>query len=141
MIHRKQLLMLALSLVGACHRGQATWDPSAPLAPVIQFVDPIRPRSMLVLALDAHSGAPLMTVRAMITAAALAPGPDSLGRMRFSNLPLGPQRLRVIAIGYTAWQGLIAVSDSTGLAVIVQLRRSMTPPIPVVTGTEPPARR
>ena len=131
-------VLAALCGLGACTHTRPAWDPNAPLAPPIAFAEAVPPRTIVVLALDAHSGAVLHDARALVADSQLAPLPDSLGRFRFPPLSPGPHRLRVVALGYVPWQSTVVVSDSAGQAFVVQLRRSTLPPIPVVAGTQPP---
>jgi hypothetical protein len=138
-MHRRVVSVFAASwsFVGCAHARPA-WDPNAPLAPPIVFAEAVPPRTIVLLALDAHSGAVLHEARALIPDAQLAPLPDSLGRFHFPALSPGPHRLRVVAIGYAGWQSTVVISDSAGQAFVVQLRRSTLPLTPVVAGTQPP---
>ena len=138
-MHRRVVSVLAACCnVMACAHARSAWDPNAPLAPSITFAETVAPRTIVLLALDAHSGAVLHDARAMIADVQLAPQPDSLGRFHFTPLPPGPHRLRVFALGYVPWQSTVVVGDSAGHAFVVQLRRSTLPLVPVVAGTQPP---
>jgi hypothetical protein len=103
-------------------------------------MEPVGPRDVVVLVLDAHSGAPLPGSRALIADAGLAPAADSSGRIRIHALTEGSHSLRVLAIGHDPWQTSIKVTDAAGLALVVQLRRSTRPLKSVVAGTEPPTQ-
>ena len=133
-----KLLVLAVPLLAlpGCRSNRAWQDAS--LAPSVSFAEPVAPRSLVLLVLDAHSGESLRMARAILADARLAPAADSAGRIRITSLVPGRHSLRVVAIGYDESRIPIEVTDSTGLAIVVQLHRSAHPIQPVVAGVEPP---
>lgn len=107
-------------------RTAPSWQ-EAPLAPPIVFAEPVTPQSVVILVLDAHSGHPLSTARAIVAAARIAPAADSLGRIRLPSLPVGSYALRIVALGYDPWRSTVAVTNGAGVALVVQLQRAAQP--------------
>jgi len=115
----------------------AAWA-SAPLNPLLAFEEVIPPRTIGVLILDAHSGAPLDGATVSLSPIGLLAGSDGAGRARVRRAPLGRQRLVVRHIGYQFWSDSITVSDTAGLVVVVQLRRSSAMLDDLVIPSKPP---
>ena len=123
-------LSLALAAVAGCYRHSAraaqstiVWE-SAPLAPPLRFAESIEPREVAVLAIDAHSGAPVREAVARLDATQRMGVADSLGRIQFRDVPVGRYVLRIQHPGHWIWRDSIEVRAAAGLAVVVQLRRS-----------------
>lgn len=120
------LLLISAAFTTACRHAGGDWA-RAPLAPVIRFTELAPPRSIVVLALDAHSGAPLPQAEALILALQLRATADSAGVIRVRPSQPGAVQLTVRLVGYEVWHSTVAVSDSAGVALVAQLRRSKVP--------------
>lgn len=118
-------LLAAAALATACHHAPPPEWESAPLLPAIHFSEPVRTHSVQLLVLDAHSGAPVVAAGARIDQNVFAPQTDSAGRTSFVDVPSGRHQLLLMAYKYKPWHDSIDVPDSAGLAIVVQLRRSM----------------
>ena len=120
--------------IAACQSGRtrSTPDPvaahaawaNAPLNPPLAFAEAIPPRTVGVLVLDAHSGAPLDGAVVTLSPSGLQTGSDATGRARLRRAALGQQRLVVRRVGYLLWSDSVTVSDTAGLAIVVQMRRN-----------------
>ncbi|HSQ28261.1 MAG TPA: hypothetical protein VLN49_00300 [Gemmatimonadaceae bacterium] len=119
-------IFLACAFSTACHHAGSDWA-HAPLAPVIRFTELAAPRSIVVLALDAHSGAPLPQAEALIPALQLRANGDTAGVIRLRPSRPGAVQLTVRLVGYEVWRAAVVVSDSAGVALVAQLRRSKVP--------------
>ncbi|HVX41348.1 MAG TPA: hypothetical protein VHB25_17420 [Gemmatimonadaceae bacterium] len=138
------LLVGILAVAGcAAHRGETgPWPTRIPPAPAIRFAEPISPRELSILVLDGNSGAPIYSSAVSIPDPGIFGTTDSAGIIRFRLPHAGQYGLRIRHIGFENWNGVASVTDSTGLALVVQLRRSYAPLnlTPVVAGTEPAAK-
>lgn len=125
-------LLASLTSAG-CHR-PLRWalDPNAPLAPAIHFVEPVGPRQMAVVLLDAHSGEPIEHGAVFTFPGPVFGNTDSTGAVRLTLRSAGRYAVRAQGFGYDPWNGDVTVTDSTGVALIVQLRRTKQPIVPVV---------
>jgi len=135
----RRFAVIGLLCSGGCfHRARTDWDGDAPRAPMIRFSERVAPRWVVVLVLDAHSGAPIN-----YSAVSVVPGPagvttDSTGVVRLHMRASGQHQLRVRQFQYVPWQGTVTVTDTSGVAIVVQLRRSKTRPIPIVIEPDRP---
>jgi hypothetical protein len=102
------LTTLAILTTLGCRSAGREWE-RAPLAPPLQLSEPVASGEVVVLLLDAHSGAKVGGERsgAVVTLASKASAQirlmehvDSTGRVRFRGVPAGTYDLRVIAFGY-----------------------------------------
>jgi hypothetical protein len=134
------MVVIGVSFATACRSGGLrSWaGPRIPLAPAIHFAEQIEPRTLAVLVLDGHTGAPARHGVAQILTARLTVATDSMGTVRLRLPRAGTYNMRVVGIGYEEWHGAIAVTDSTGAAMVVQLRRSYAAIHAVNAGTGPP---
>jgi hypothetical protein len=143
----KKTYVLALTLVAgaACRSGgarppldaHAAWA-NAPLSPTITFAELVPPRSVRLLVLDAHSGAPLDGAQATLGPSNLSAVADQFGRALIPRAALGRQRLLVRRPGYQFWSDSVTISDTAGLALVVQLRRSSATFFDPAVGSKPP---
>lgn len=140
------LALLGASAVVGCHRHGRAWD-RAPLGPVLRLGEAVAPGDVLVLLVDAHSGALVGGASSGGTATLTPPAPapsrwmervDSAGRIRFHGVPPGSYELRVRAFGYEDWRMAVAVSDRIGWVALAQLRRRPVHLVPIIVGTERP---
>jgi hypothetical protein len=140
MIRRGFLLgtCLAAACAGQHANELVVWHDRVPLAPPIHFAEAIAPRTLAVLVLDGHTGAPVPNSMVTVASAQLVGVTDSTGVLRLRLLHDGQYALRVRGLGYEMWQGNVSVSDSAGAALVAQLHRSYAPIRPVIAGTGPP---
>ena len=124
-------MTLLLAALGCRTSAVRQWH-EAPLAPVIAFTERVPPRGIVVLALDAHSGKPVD--RAVLSVARMGDWStarlaraDSAGVARLVDLPTGQHQVRVSALGYQARSTTLDITDSVGVALVVQLRRYVAP--------------
>ena len=100
---------------------------NAPLNPALAFSEMLPPRTVALLVLDAHSGAPLrdaiVTIQPERRFGVMT---DSLGRARLRNVPAGRYAVLVRHLGHHFWTDSLALSDSAAMVVLVQLRRART---------------
>lgn len=120
------LLFVPAAFTTACRHAGGDWA-HAPLAPAIRFTELAPPLSVIVLALDAHSGAPLPQAEALIPALQLRANADTAGVIRLRPARPGAVQLTVRLVGYEVWHSRVVVSDSAGVALVAQLRRSKGP--------------
>src|SRR4051812_48824450 len=97
---------------------------NVPLNPRLDFTEAAAPRSVHVLVLDAHSGAPLQGAVVTLTPANRTVGTDSLGHASLPRVPLGHHQLLIRRLSYQFWRDSITVLDTAALILVVQLRRS-----------------
>jgi hypothetical protein len=95
---------------------------SPPLAPRLQFAEPIAPGDVALLVLDGHSGAPLRETVATFDSTSLVANGDSLGRIRFHRVAAGLLRLRIRRVNFVMYRDSITLRDGTGLALVVQMQ-------------------
>jgi hypothetical protein len=145
----KVALLLSAWLIAACARRHDPeaygWGTRLPLAPSLQFAEAIAPRTLAVLVLDAHSGAPARYSAVSVTPELPTRGgeqwiggaPDSTGVLRLRLPRAGRYAVHVIGIGYESLREPVAVTDTTGFALVVQLKRSYERPKEVIIGPEP----
>ena len=128
------IAMLLASLTAAgCHRPlHYSFDPNAPLAPSIHFVESVGSRQVVVLLLDAHSGKPIEHGAVAVLPGQIVGTTDSTGTIRATLRAAGRCVIRAQGFGYVPWSGEVTVTDSTGVALVVQLRRTTKPIEPVV---------
>ena len=129
-------LLLSAWLIAACagHHGSelGPWKTRVPLGPSLHFAEAIAPRTLAVLVVDGHSGAPIHNSPVYVVSERVGGSTDSAGALRL-RLPRAAQFVvRVRCIGYEPWQGSAAVTDTTGFALVVQLKRSYQRIVPVV---------
>lgn len=140
-MNRKIIIPAAVCLTASCHQASnGPWPSRLPLGPAIHFAEPIAPRMVSVLVLDAHSGTPINYAVVNVVGESFGGTTDTTGVVRFRLPRAGSFAIHARGISYEEWRGSIAVTDSTGFATIVQLHRSYRLPTPVVVGSQPPSR-
>jgi len=125
---------LVLLLSAACARlgrqpstvAQPAWD-AVPLAPTLQFTESIGAGDVVLVILDAHTGAPLRNAVVSFDSTSRISGADTLGRIRFRRVSPGPQRLLVRCPGYYLQRDTITMPSAAGLALLIQMRRRPEP--------------
>jgi hypothetical protein len=112
---------------------------NATLNPVLTFSEVLPPRTVALLVLDAHSGAPLrdavVTIQPERRFGVMT---DSLGRARLRNVPAGRYAVLVRHLGHHFWADSLTLSDSVGMALLIQLRRAPTMIYDPVISIKPP---
>jgi Carboxypeptidase regulatory-like domain len=115
------LALAMLAALTACARHTAFED--APLAPRLTFLEQVPPQTIVVLVTDAHSGAPVEGAVVSVPPTAHHAASDTGGRVRLSNVPPGAHTVLVRRIGYDRHVATVSVSETQGVAMLVQLRR------------------
>jgi hypothetical protein len=96
-----------------------------PLAPRLEFAEPVAPGTLVVLVSDAHSGAPVHSaVVDLLPQFSRRAMSDSLGRARLTDLPPGRHTVQVRRIGYHTRADTVSMREGHGVAMLVQLRRA-----------------
>jgi hypothetical protein len=113
------------------------WE-SAPLAPSLQFAEPVAAGDLVLLVIDAHTGAPLHHAEVSFDSTSTISSADSLGRMRFHHVNPGTQHLLVRCLGYYLQRDSLMMPSGAGLALLIQMHRR---PEPLGEFGEPPARK
>ncbi len=141
---RPLLACLILVLLAACGRvgppapaPTPVWD-AAPLAPTLQFSESVATGDVVLLLVDAHTGAPLRSAVVSFDSTSRIASSDSLGRIRFRRVNPGPQRLLVRCPGYYLRHESITMPSAAGLALLIQMQRR---PEPLGEFGEPPVRK
>ena len=122
--------LLILALCTACGRAaprpstamHPTWD-GLPLAPALQFAEPVGPGDLVMLLVDAHTGEPLRNGVVSFDSTSTVSPTDSLGRIRFRHVNPGTQHLLIRCPGYFLRRDSILMPSSAGLALLIQMRR------------------
>lgn len=150
---RVRLACLVLVILVACGRvsplpspaPQTAWD-AVPLAPTLQFAESIAAGDVVLLVVDAHTGAPLRNAVVSFDSTSRISSADSLGHIRFHRVSPGPQRLLVRCPGYNLRHESIIVPSAAGLALLIQMRRAPErvgefgePPLPKLASAATPA--
>ena len=99
---------------------------NAPLSPRIQFVEEIPSRSIQLLILDAHTGAPLDGAQANLGSSQFSVVTDQFGRALIRRAVPGRQLLSVKRLTFQTWSDSVTIPESAGLVVVVQLRHAHT---------------
>jgi hypothetical protein len=97
---------------------------TAPLAPRLEFAEPIAVGDVVLLVIHAQSGAPLRDAVANFDSTSRVGLADTLGRIRFRRVPPGSLRLRVRRVGYLDHdlefrQSHVGFADRGALAMLV----------------------
>lgn len=120
-------------MLAGCHHARAPGWESAPLLPRIEFDQVVPPRSVALLLVDAHSGAPVADAAVLLDRGTPAVQSDSNGRVIFLALTPGRHAIRTMAYRYMPWHGSIDVPDSAGVVRVVQLHRAHVQLTPICT--------
>jgi hypothetical protein len=126
------LSCLLLALCSACGRSAAkmpptpAWD-SVPLAPSLRFAEPVAAGDLVLLLIDAHTGAPLHPAEVRFDSTSRVSSADSLGRVRFRHVNPGTQHLLVRCVGYYLQRDSVMMPCGAGLALLIQMHRRPEP--------------
>jgi hypothetical protein len=115
-----------LSSLPASESVDAAAIPGSAPAPRLQFNEPVTPGDVVLLVLDAQSGAPLSEVVASFDSTSRVAYSDTLGRIRFYHVPAGPLRLHLRHVGYWFRTDSLTLGTGAGLAVVVRMQPTPT---------------
>lgn len=113
---------------------QPAWD-AVPLAPPLQFAESVAAGDVVLLVVDAHTGAPLHNAVVSFDSTSRISSADTLGRIRFHRVSPGPLRLLLRCPGYYLRRDSLTMPSAAGLALLIQMRRR---PEPLREFDEPP---
>ena len=89
----------------------------------IKFLANVEPKSFVALVLDSTTKRPLQAVSVDFPFLRLGAYSDSLGIVRFHDLPEGLQRLRVRRLGYEVRSDSIQIMKQSGAVAVYDLAR------------------
>ena len=122
--------ILSLAIVGACRSVplDSCGQPIVPERPMpvdasIKFAANIEPNSFVGLVLDSTTKRPVQGVSVTFPLLRLGAYSDSLGIVRFRDLPEGLHGLRVRRIGYEARSDSVQISRLSGAVAVYDLAR------------------
>jgi len=127
--HIHILIFLAALLLIGC-RPKVTPDPcpaiawgKEPLQPQLHFDQPGPAGVVIVLVLDAHSGASLLDAVVVLTDTPRTARTDSSGTATLRDVPPGRYEVRALRLGYSASSDSLVLASGEGRVRIIQLQR------------------